>query len=76
MDARLQELVQARHNRRPVMAIYHGTSFHPMEALKSPRWEDFDLERTEEAKLNRFAYLGDGFTLREAKDGSIGATQT
>ncbi|KAL3488334.1 hypothetical protein BJX62DRAFT_253348 [Aspergillus germanicus] len=60
----------------PVVAIYGGTSFHFMEAIKNPRWEDFHIERTKEAKSNRFAYLGDGFSQREAKGGSVGATQT
>ncbi|OAL46300.1 FAD/NAD(P)-binding domain-containing protein [Pyrenochaeta sp. DS3sAY3a] len=60
----------------PVVAIYGGTSFHFMEAIKNPRWEDFAIDRTEEAKANRFAYLGNGFTLRETKSGSVGSTQT
>lgn len=60
----------------PVVAIYGGTSFHFMEAIKNPRWEDFHIDRLPEARANRFAYLGDGFTQREAKKGSVGATQT
>ncbi|KAL2848916.1 hypothetical protein BJY01DRAFT_262438 [Aspergillus pseudoustus] len=60
----------------PVVAIYGGTSFHFMEAIKNPRWEDFHIERVKEARRNRFAYLGDGFSKREAKGGSVGATQT
>jgi cation diffusion facilitator CzcD-associated flavoprotein CzcO len=60
----------------PVVAIYGGTSFHFMEAIKNPRWEDFEIERLEEAKSNRFAYLGNGFSRREAKGQSVGATQT
>jgi hypothetical protein len=60
----------------PVVAIYGGTSFHFMEAIKNPRWEDFHLKRTAEGSINRFAYLGNGFTLRETKKGSVGATQT
>ena len=60
----------------PVVAIYGGTSFHFMEAIKNPRWEDFNIGRAEEAKANRFAYLANGFTLRETKSGSVGATQT
>lgn len=58
----------------PVVAIYGGTTFHFIEALKHPRWEDFELERT--VKSNRFAYLGNGFTKRESRGGSVGATQT
>ncbi|KAJ5604597.1 hypothetical protein N7510_009751 [Penicillium lagena] len=60
----------------PVVAIYGGTSFHFMEALKNPRWEDCHIKRLPEARSNRFAYLGDGFSLRETKSGSVGATQT
>jgi cation diffusion facilitator CzcD-associated flavoprotein CzcO len=60
----------------PVVAIYGGTTFHFIEALKNPRWEDYKIDRMDVAKSNRFAYLGDGFTLRETKAGSVGATQT
>lgn len=60
----------------PVVAIYSGTSFHFMEAIKRPRWEDFNLVRMPEATSNRFAFLGNGFTLRETRKESVGATQT
>lgn len=60
----------------PVVAIYGGTSFHFMEAIKNPRWEDFEMDRMPEADRNRFAFLGNGFTVRETKGGSVGATQT
>jgi hypothetical protein len=61
----------------PVVAIYSGTSFHFMEAIKRPRWEDFNLTRMpDQDSINRFAFLGNGFTLRETKKGSVGATQT
>ena len=60
----------------PVVAIYGGTSFHFMEALKNPRWEDYHLERMPEESRNRFAYLGNGFSRAETKGTSVGATQT
>ncbi|KAJ5638158.1 hypothetical protein N7490_008037 [Penicillium lividum] len=60
----------------PVVAIYGGTSFHFMEAIKNPRWEDFHITRSLEARSNRFAYLGNGFSRRETKGESVGATQT
>lgn len=60
----------------PVVAIYGGTSFHFMEALKTPRWEDYNIKRTAEGSRNRFSYLGNGFTVRESKGGSVGETQT
>lgn len=60
----------------PVVAIYAGTCFHFMEGLKNPRWEDYHFERLHAAARNRFAYLGNGFTQREARGGSMGETQT
>ncbi|KAK7705398.1 hypothetical protein SLS63_014143 [Diaporthe eres] len=61
----------------PVVAIYGGTSFHFMEAIKNPRWEDFILKRLPGApEQNRFAYLGNGFSLAETRNKSVGATQT
>lgn len=44
--------------------------------MKNPRWKDFKMDRTAEAKINRLLYLGNGNTLREAKGGDIDATQT
>lgn len=60
----------------PVVAIYGGTSFHFMEAIKNPRWEDFLLQRELSASKNRFEYLGNGFSLVESAGKSVGATQT
>lgn len=60
----------------PVVAIYGGSIFHLLEAMKNPRWEDFRMDRVPEARTNRFAYLGNGATVREAKGCSVGATQT
>lgn len=57
----------------PVVAIYGGSSFHFMEVLKNPRWEDYNIRRLHK---NRFAYLGNGMTIRESKNQSLGATQT
>lgn len=57
-----------------VVAVYSGTTFHYGEALRTPRWEDFEFQRVN--PRNRFAYLGNGYTLREARKGTIGDTQT
>lgn len=59
----------------PVTAVYGGTTFHFMEALKSPRWEDFEIKRDPRAG-NRFAFLGNGYTLAETRGASVGVTQT
>jgi len=60
----------------PVVAIYGGTSFHFIEALKNPRWEDYNIELVRRVSPNRFAYLGNGFTLRETKAEKVSDTQT
>ncbi|CZR57488.1 related to monooxigenase [Phialocephala subalpina] len=61
-----------------VVAIYAGTSFHFIEALRKPRWEDYRLEYLPCGKngrsRNRFAYLGDGFTVKERRNGTVGET--
>jgi len=57
-----------------IVAIYSGTSFHYTEALRNPRWEDWQFESTHPS--NRFSYLGNGITLREARGGTVGDTQT
>ena len=63
-----------------VIAIYSGTSFHYTEALRQPRWEDYKMEITPsglgEKSRNRFAYLGNGFTKRETRNGTVSDTQT
>ncbi|KAL2834389.1 hypothetical protein BDW59DRAFT_178795 [Aspergillus cavernicola] len=60
----------------PVVAIYGGTSFHYLEALRNPRWEDYEVALLPMPSVNRFAYLGNGFTIREEKNGSVADTQT
>jgi hypothetical protein len=57
-----------------VVAVYSGTSFHYTEALRNPRWEDFEFETI--TPSNRFSYLGNGYTRRETRNGTIGDTQT
>ncbi|KAI1608173.1 hypothetical protein EDD37DRAFT_583319 [Exophiala viscosa] len=59
-----------------VVAIYCGSSYHFIEALKEPRWEDYHFEYVGDARPNRFAYLGNGMTLAETRAKSVGATQT
>lgn len=60
----------------PVIAIYGGTSFHYVEALRHPRWEDYNIDLFSTEAPNRFSYLGNGFTWRETKGGEVSDTQT
>lgn len=43
-------------------AIYPGSRLHFFELLKAPRYEDFEITYW---KMNRFAFLGNGFATRE-----------
>ncbi len=44
-------------------AIWPGSRLHYFEALKEPRYEDFDIEYLGDG--NRFRYLGNGYTSTE-----------
>ncbi|KIW89983.1 uncharacterized protein Z519_09413 [Cladophialophora bantiana CBS 173.52] len=62
-----------------VVAIYAGTSYHFMEALREPRWEDYGYEYDVDAGgvgRNRFAYLGNGHTVDEERGENMAKIQT
>ncbi|KAL2067900.1 hypothetical protein VTL71DRAFT_15998 [Oculimacula yallundae] len=52
----------------PVTGPWCGSTWHFMEALKCPRWEDYDFKYM---KRNRFAYLGMGRTWGEINDADM-----
>jgi hypothetical protein len=43
-------------------AVWPGSRLHFLEIMKAPRFEDFEIEYWDN---NRFAFLGDGFEMRE-----------
>jgi hypothetical protein len=49
----------------PVVALHPGSRVHWFHMLDEPRYEDFVWETFSK---NRFAYLGNGFSVREEKD--------
>lgn len=57
-----------------VVALYGGSCYHFAEALRDPRWEDYELEALDSQKP--WSWLGNGFTVRELDGRSIGDTQT
>ncbi|KEY72241.1 hypothetical protein S7711_00240 [Stachybotrys chartarum IBT 7711] len=62
-----------------VVAVYAGSFCHFVEMMRTPRWEDFVFDYVvsrDSDSLNRFAYLGNGLTVREASNRSIGSLQT
>ena len=44
--------------------LWPGSRLHHLEVFRRPRYEDFDIEYCDEGG-NRFAFLGNGFALRE-----------
>ena len=45
-----------------VNAVWPGSSLHYIEAIKTPRYEDFEIEYMGPAKKNLWAFLGMGYT--------------
>lgn len=53
---------RAHNNSDRIIALWPGSSLHCLEALRSPRWEDYIWESTETAG-NLLSWLGNGNTL-------------
>lgn len=51
-----------------VFGPWPGSSIHFVEAMDTPRWEDYDYEYL---KNNRFNYFGKGKTIREDQNGDL-----
>lgn len=51
-----------------VWGPWPGSSVQFMEVMKTPRWEDYDIEYI---RGNRFAFFGNGTTSREATGGDV-----
>jgi hypothetical protein len=47
----------------PVVALHPGSRVHWFHMLEEPRYEDYEWEKMQK---NRFAYLGNGFSVKEA----------
>lgn len=46
-----------------------GSTLHALRAFEYPRWEDYNYELLEEGQMNRFHWLGNGWTIAE-RDGT------
>jgi hypothetical protein len=52
----------------PIVALHPGSRIHWFHMLDDPRYEDFDFTYFTE---NRFQYLGNGFSTKEAPENDI-----
>lgn len=63
-----------RNSEDQITGLWPGSTLHCIEALRSPRWEDWEYEYVGEEEggeeVNRMAWLGDGWSVkqREGKD--------
>jgi hypothetical protein len=54
-----------------VNAVWPGSSLHYMEAIKMPRYEDFEITYLGPAEENRWAFLGLGTTRELVEKGDV-----
>jgi len=52
-----------------ILALWPGSTLHYLEAVKSPRWEDWSFKY--QPGSNRFAYLGNGHSSAESSGGDL-----
>ena len=58
-----------------ITGLWPGSTLHALEALRSPRWEDYDWEPAGEPDGNRLAWLGNGSSLANLRDEATGTFQ-
>ena len=49
-----------------IIGLWPGSTLHCLEALRAPRWEDYDFESKDE---NRFRWLGNGWSVTHLEGG-------
>lgn len=52
-----------------ILALWPGSTLHYLEAMRSPRWEDWKFKY--QPGKNRFAYLGNGHSSAERLGGDL-----
>ena len=52
----------------PVYALHPGSRSHWVHMMNEPRYEDYVWKTT---NRNKFAYLGNGFSIREVEGGDL-----
>ncbi|KAI0967454.1 flavin-binding monooxygenase [Xylaria arbuscula] len=52
-----------------IIGLWPGSTLHAIEALRAPRWEDFDWESREGPTANKLRWLGNGWSITHTKVG-------
>jgi hypothetical protein len=50
-----------------IIALWPGSTLHALEALRAPRWEDFEWESRDGPGANMLRWLGNGFSVTHMK---------
>ncbi|KAI1816668.1 flavin-binding monooxygenase [Poronia punctata] len=59
-----------------IIGLWPGSTLHALEALRAPRWEDFDFESRDGPGANMLRWLGNGFSVTHIKtEGNEGEGQ-
>jgi hypothetical protein len=56
-----------------IVGLWPGSTLHALEALRAPRWEDFDWENVGGSNINRMGWLGNGWSMTQMKTTDEGA---
>ncbi|TGJ87943.1 hypothetical protein E0Z10_g839 [Xylaria hypoxylon] len=50
-----------------IIGLWPGSTLHAIEALRAPRWEDFDWESHDGPRANMLRWLGNGWSVTHTK---------
>ncbi|KAF2963522.1 hypothetical protein GQX73_g10042 [Xylaria multiplex] len=50
-----------------IIGLWPGSTLHAIEALRAPRWEDFDWESRDGPRANMLRWLGNGWSVTHTK---------
>ncbi|KAK8030091.1 hypothetical protein PG993_011382 [Apiospora rasikravindrae] len=58
-----------------ITGLWPGSTLHALEAMRAPRWEDFEFEHIEGAEVNSMKWLGNGWSVTQLKKEEPGSEE-